>query len=176
MSFSFVFCPLLLIFSSRNELSKASQPKGNFPLGVSVLIFILHFFLIQTHTETHAQTHSSSLAFPVQHHFFLPIVTSHIPAQCSPKHFTTQTCPSTFLGPPVQCGHPMRRQRPHMGAQMVAGDKEPVLPAASCQPSRPVGRAPWRTYVISSEQTPAPVLYIWLCKSHYLLLKHRCGA
>lgn len=44
---------------------------------------------------------------------------------------------------------------------MAAGDEKLKLslPAGSCQPSRAVGD------VISSGQTPPPVLYMWLCET-----------
>lgn len=108
-----MFRTLLPISSSMNELSKASQATGNFPLGVSVPIFILNFSSY-THARVHACTHTET-----QKHTLLfsglpsPVSPFHYqsdlphPTQCFPKHFITQTCPSTFLRPPVQCGHPM---------------------------------------------------------------------
>lgn len=86
-------------------------------MSLSPFLFSI-FSHVHTHTHTHAFSHtrmhthtlslSSPLALPVQHHLFITTVITHVPAQCSPKHFITQTCPSTFLRPPVQCGRPMR--------------------------------------------------------------------
>ena len=122
MSFSFVFCPLSPHFFFKERIVHSQPAKREF----SSRCLCPHFYSqIFSHTHTHACTYthvcthtlSSSLAFTVQHHLFLTIVSPaspfpyhsdlHIPAQCSPELLRTPTRPSTFLCTPVQCGHPM---------------------------------------------------------------------
>lgn len=125
------------------------QPgKGLFPSRCLSPRFYLVFSL--THTGTHTRTDFSGL--PVQHYLSITTAISHIPAQCSPKHFIT-----FIKGLHTGAGHAVmgRENTPDQWGhgQDTVDD------------------------MISSEQTPAPMLSVWVYSCYHLLSKNgRCGA
>lgn len=101
-------------------------------------------------TDTHTQGHTDFSGLPIQHYLSITTAISHIPAQCSPKHFMT------FI------------KGLHTGAAHAVMGRE-ASTASRALPDQWGYRQDTVNDVISSEQTIALMLSVWLYNWYHLL-------